>query len=149
MAGIAGLVVGLTVFTPPRDAGRRILRNVYSTLLLVLVTSLVALIIRDWPGLETGSRIAFSGLAIMGVVMLVRIYLAHRLTGSDEPQWERRYVSHVYFTYVSLWVGFAIIPAVRSGNPGLWIPMAVMGVLTAGTLLVHRYERRLGLRPAS
>ncbi|MGH3649519.1 MAG: hypothetical protein ACRDU9_02330 [Acidimicrobiia bacterium] len=68
------------------------------------------------------------------------------MAGRSDGGWERRYVGHVYFTYVSLWVGFAIIPALRSGNPGLWIPVAVIGVLAAGTLLVHRYERRIGLR---
>jgi hypothetical protein len=77
--------------------------------------------------------------------MLFRIYRAHRLAVGREPGWERRYVGHVYFTYISLWVGFAIIPSLRSPNPGLWIPIAVVSVLTAGALLVHRYERRIGV----
>ena len=146
-SGVAGLVVGLTVFAPPRTTRtRRPWRASYNLLLVVLVVSLVALIATDWPDLETGTRIAFSALALLGGVMLTRIYLAQRLAGSREPGWERRYVSHVYFTYVSLWVGFAIIPALRSGNPGLWIPVVVAAVLTAGTLLIHRYERRIGIR---
>lgn len=150
-SGIAGLMVGLAVFAPPHATvvGRRIWRIVYGLLLVVLVVSLLALIVRDWPGLETGARIAFSGLAVLGGVMVARIYLAHRMAASSEPGWERRYVSHVYFTYISLWVGFAIIPALRSGNPGLWVPVAVVSVLTAGTLLLHRYGRRIGLRPTS
>ena len=150
-AGIAGLLVGLAVFAPnqSRGGGRRTWRIAYGALLLVLVASLLALIIRDWDGLGTGSRIAFSGLACLGGVMLARMYLAHRLASGDEPGWERRYVSHVYFTYISLWVGLAIIPALRTNNPGLWIPVAVVGVLAAGTLLIHRYERKIGLRQIS
>jgi hypothetical protein len=147
-SGILGLVVGLSVFTPPESRGgrKRSWRIAYGVLLIILVVSLLALIATDWPGLETGSRLAFSGLAGLGGVMLGRIYLAHRLAGGSGRGWERRYVGHVYFTYVSLWVGFAIVPALRSGNPGLWIPVAVIGVLAAGTLLIHRYERRIGLR---
>lgn len=150
-AGIIGLAVGLAVFPPP-EAGRgpaRIWRITYGGLLVVLVVSLLALLVRDWAGLETGARIAFSGLAVLAGVMLTRIYLAHRLASSREPGWKRRYVSHVYFTYISLWVGFAIVPALRSPMPGLWVPVAVIGVLVAGTLLVHRYERRIGLRTGS
>ena len=71
-----------------------------------------------------------------------------RLAGSRKPGWERRYLGHVYFTYISLWVGFVIVPALGSPNPGVWIPVAVVSVLTAGTMLIHRYEQRLGLRPS-
>jgi hypothetical protein len=148
-SGIVGLIVGLAVFSPsPANERRsRIWRIVYAGLLVVLTVSLLALIVTDWASLETGSRLAFSGLAILAGVMLGRIYLAHRLAGSRIAGWERGYVSHVYFTYVSLWVGFAIIPALRSPAPGLWIPIAVIGVLAAGNVLVHRYERRIGLEP--
>ena len=150
-SGIAGLLVGLTAFQPPKEKGgrRRIWRIGYGGLLVVLIASLLTLIITDWSGLETGSRIAFSGLAVLAGVMLARIYLAHRLVANRMPGWERRYVGHVYFTYISLWVGFAIIPALRSPSPGLWIPVAVVTVLAAGSALVHRYERRIGLRSTS
>jgi hypothetical protein len=143
------LVVGLAVFPPPNTKGGRQhwWRIIYAGLLVVLTVSLLALIATDWTGLETGSRLAFTGLAILAGVMLTRIYLAHRLVSSRDPGWERPYVSHVYFTYVSLWVGFAIIPALRSPAPGLWIPIAVIGVLAAGRTLVHAYERRIGLKP--
>jgi cobalamin synthase len=150
-SGIAGLLVGLTVFQPPKETGGRwrIWRIGYGGLLVILTVSLLALIIRDWSGLETGARLAFSGLAALAVVMLARIYLAHRLVATRVAGWKRRYVGHVYFTYISLWVGFAIVPALRSPNPGLWIPVAVVTVLAAGSALVHRYERRIGLRSTS
>jgi hypothetical protein len=148
-AGIVGLVVGLTVFPPPStNNSRRWWRIAYGGLLVVLLVSLLALIVWDWQGLQTVPRLVFSGLAVLGGVMVTRMYLAHQLAGGSEPGWELRYVQHVYFTYVSLWVGFAIVPALRSPNPGLWIPVAVVGVLAAGTLLINRYERRIGLRAA-
>ena len=149
-SGIAGLVVGLAVFAPPRgsDGVRFVGRIVYGISLVVLVVSLLGLIAKDWPGLEIGARIAFSGLAALGGVMLFRIYRAHRLAESRKPGWKQRYLGHAYFTYISLWVGFAIVPALRSPNPGVWIPVAVVSVLTIGTILFHRYERRIGLRPS-
>lgn len=146
-AGIAGLVVGIALFRPPETrSDRRWLRMVYGGLLAVLAGSLLALIITDWPDLDAIPRIVFSGLAVLAGVMLYRLVLADRIAASGEPRWERPYVGHVYFTYVSLWVGFAIVPALRSGNPGLWIPIAVVGVLAVGTLLIHRYQRRIGIR---
>lgn len=147
-AGVAGLLVGLAVFPPPRTPEfRKWWRITYGLLLVVLIVSLLFMIITDWSGLETGARLAFSGLAGLGLVMIARMLMAHRLAGSGEPGWERRYVGHVYFTYVSLWVGFAIVPALRSPTPGLWIPVAVVAVLTAGSVVLHRYEERIGLRP--
>ena len=150
-SGITGLLVGLTAFQPPKEKGGRwrIWRIGYGGLLAILTVSLLVLIIRDWGGLETGARLAFSGLAALALVMLTRIYLAHRLVANRMPGWERRYVGHVYFTYISLWVGFAIVPALRSPNPGLWIPVAVVTVLVTGSALVRRYERRIGLRSTS
>lgn len=145
-AGILGIVVGMALFSPTLASKRRPWRVVYAGLLVVLTVSLLALITTDWAGLETGSRLVFTGLSILAGVMLVRIYLAHRLASSPEPGWEAIYVNHVYFTHISLWVGFAIVPALRSPMPGLWIPVAVIGVLAAGTVLVHRYQRRIELR---
>jgi hypothetical protein len=148
-AGIAGLVLGLGVFALPRPASeRRLARVAYGAALAILVGSLVILVVTDWPDLETGARIAFTGLTALAGVMLYRYILANRVAESRDADWERRYVGHIYFTYISLWVGFAIVPALRSPSPALWIPVAVIGVLLTGSVLVHRYERRIGVRPA-
>ncbi len=146
-SGLAGLIAGLAVFRPPsiRGGRPRLWRIIYGGLLVILVVSLVALIVKDWAGLETGTRFAFSGLAILAGVMLVRLAVGHRLVSTRASGWERGYVSHVYFTYISLWVGLAIVPAVRSANPGLWIPVAVVAVLAAGRTVLNRYKRRIEL----
>lgn len=147
-SGLLGLIVGVAVFAPPdskRDP-RRSWRLAFAGLIVVLTASLMALIVTDWPALATGARLAFTGLAGLAGVMLIRVWMAHRLVGSRKPGWSRRYVGHIYFAYVSLWVGFAIIPALRSPAPGVWIPIAVAGVLSVGTVLIRRHERRIGLR---
>lgn len=81
--------------------------------------------------------------------MLIRAWMAHSLVGSRKPGRQRRYVGHVYFAYVSLWVEFAIVPALSSPAPGLGIPVAVAGVLSVGTVLIQRHERRTGIRDVS
>lgn len=97
--------------------------------------------LRDWAGLESGARLAFTGLAVLAVVMLIRAYLAHRRVARGGRGWEGRYVNHVYFTYISLWVGLAIVPALRSPDPELWVPIAVAVVLSTGALLVRRFKQ--------
>lgn len=144
-SGIAGLAAGLLVFRPPQRFGGRALRwrAVYAGLLLTLATSLLILVVSDWDGLATGARIAFTGLAVLSLIMLARIYLAHRVANERKHGWEQGYVGHVYFTYISLWVGLAIIPALRTSTPGLWIPVAVIAVLGTGSVLVNRFQRHI------
>lgn len=144
-AGIAALCVGLFVFPPTAAPGRRhYWRAGYAALLVILSGSLLALITVDWAQLAAGARIAFIGLAVLAAVMLTRLYLAHRLADAQGTYWRHRYVSHIYFTYISLWVGLGIVPALRTETPVLWVPVAITATLGIGGVLVHRYERRIG-----
>lgn len=147
-SGIAALAIGLLVFLPPDEPGRRLgWRASYAGLLGILTVSLVLLIAVDWADLAGGARIAFAGLAILAGVMLTRLYLAHRLTaGPAVTGWRRRYVSHIYFTYISLWVGLGIVPALRTDTPAVWVPVAVAAVLGTGAVLVRRYEQQIEAR---
>lgn len=150
-AGITGLIVGLAVFHPPTTSGGspRLWRIAYGSMLAILLFSLLALIAIDWRGLQTSARLAFVGLAGLAGVMVSRMYMAHRLVSDDNREWRHHYVSHVYFTYISLCVGFVIVPALRSNTPALWIPIAVAIVLVTGTILLRLYEQRIGIRPTS
>src|SRR5690606_19911030 len=110
--GVVGLVAGLLALPPPAPgAPRRGWRLLYAACVAALVAGIVALIIRDWPTLEPVVRVVFLGLLGLGLVMGVRLWLAHKLYATGAPRWQERYVGHVYFTYVSLWIGFLIVPA--------------------------------------
>jgi hypothetical protein len=150
-SGIAALVTGLLVFLPPDTPSRRLRwRAGYGALLVTLTISLVLLIAVDWADLAGGARIAFTGLAILAGIMLTRLYLAHRLTTKPAiTGWRRRYVSHVYFTYISLWVGVGIVPALRTDTPALWVPVAIVAVLGTGNVIVGRYVHRIEARTAT
>jgi hypothetical protein len=143
-AGIAGLVAGLASFAPPRDAdGRSWVRWAYLALLAVMFVTLIALVAVDWEGLDTAARIAFAALTGLAAVMMLRIVLAVRVASSREPGWEGRYIGHVYFTYISLWMGFVILPALNLPMPQVTVPVIAVGVLLIGQTLVGRYKRRV------
>jgi hypothetical protein len=40
--------------------------------------------------------------------------LARREASSEPAGWKGRYINHLYFSYVALWVGFLIVPAINS-----------------------------------
>ena len=44
-------------------------------------------------------------------------------SSSDEPGWEGRYIGHVYFTYISLWMGFVILPTLDLPMPQVTVPV--------------------------
>lgn len=143
-AGIAGLVVGLSAIAPEPPRGwLRLLRRAYLPCVAVLLASLAALLVVDWGGLATGVRLAFGGLAGLGAVMVIRLVLAQREVAAQRAGWQGRYIDHVAFSYIALWVGFLVLPALNLPYPQFTVPAVVVAVIGTGALLVSRYRRRV------
>jgi hypothetical protein len=143
-AGIAGLIAGLASFAPPRDAdGRSWVRWIYLACIAVMFVTLIVLVAVDWEGLDTTARVAFTALTGLAAVMMLRIVLAVRVASSHGAGWEGRYISHVYFTYISLWMGFVILPALNLPMPQVTVPVIAVVVLLIGRTLVGRFKRRV------
>ena len=108
-----------------------------------MFVTLIALIVLDWEGLDTTARVAFTALTGLAAVMMLRSVLAARVVSSREPGWEGRYIGHIYFTYISLWMGFVILPALNLPMPQVTVPVIAAAVLVTGQTLVGRYKRRV------
>jgi hypothetical protein len=147
-AGLLGLLTGPVAMRPDVPPGPlRWLSRLYLASLAVLLLSMVALIAVDWAALDIGARLAFTGLAGLGVVIVYRITRAGRESARRLPGWQRRYVAHVYFTYVSLWIGFLVLPALNLPYPYVGVPAVVLLVLALGHVLVTGYQKRLIVEP--
>ena len=143
-AGVGGLLFGLRSLSPPRpEDGKSWLRYLYLLCIAVLLASLVGLIAMDWGDLDTGSRVAFVGLGALGAVMAFRLILARHEARTRGANWSRRYIGHIYFTYISLWVGFLILPTLNLPVPQVLAPLVVIAVLLIGHALVSRYQKRI------
>jgi hypothetical protein len=143
-AGIAGLVAGFPSFALPRDRdGRSWVRWLYLACIAMMLVTLIALVVLDWEGLDAMARVVFTALTGLAAVMMLRIVLAARVVSSDEPGWEGRYIGHVYFTYISLWMGFVILPALNLLMPQVTVPVIAVAILLTGQTLVGRYKRRV------
>ncbi|MPZ52397.1 MAG: hypothetical protein GEU79_06635 [Acidimicrobiia bacterium] len=144
LPGIIGLALGLGVLKPPRPGdGRAWMRWLYTACVAALLLFLVTLVITDWTTLDATAQIAFGGLVVLGAVMGIRLAAAHREAITQATGWEGRYIQHVYFTYISLWIGFLIVPAINSPLPALFVPMVVVGALIVGGTLVSRFKKRV------
>jgi hypothetical protein len=143
-AGVAGLVAGIPSLSPPRPADDRgSWRRLYLLCIVTLVASLVVLVAIDWDELDSGSRIAFSALTGLGAVMTYRIVRALHAASTREGNWRDRYIDHVYFTYISLWEGFVILPALNLPLPQVTVPAVAVAVLLIGHALIGRYKARI------
>jgi hypothetical protein len=136
--------MGLPSFALPRAGdGRSWVRWGYLGCIAIMFATLIALVVLDWEGLDTTARVAFTALTGLAAVMMLRIVLAARVGSSREPGWEGRYIGHVYFTYISLWMGFVILPALNLPMPQVAVPVIAAAVLLTGQTLVGRYKRRV------
>jgi hypothetical protein len=143
-SGVGGLITGLATLPPPRPGDNRgWVRRLYTICIAILIASRVALVAIDWGSLEVGTRIAFGALTGLGAVMMFRIARAQRVASARGANWEQRYIDHVYFTYISLWEGFVILPALDLPLPQVTVPVVAIAVLVVGHTLIARYKRRL------
>jgi hypothetical protein len=143
-AGVGGLLTGLASLSPPRPTDNRgWVRRSYLVFIVILLASMVVLVMIDWASLDGGSRIAFSALVGLGAVMAYRIARAYRQGSAQEITSKERYINHVYFTYISLWEGFVILPALNLPLPQLSVPVVAIAVLLVGHVLIGRYKRRI------
>jgi hypothetical protein len=104
---------------------------------------MVVLVTIDWNDLEVGSRVAFGALTGLGAVMAYRMARAYREASARQQKWQHRYIDHVYFTYISLWEGFVILPALNLPLPQLSVPLVAVAVLLIGHALIARYKARV------
>ena len=144
LPGVIGLLAGVLSLRPPRpDDNRRPWRLIYGACVATLIAGLVGLLAYDWRDLDVVARIAFTGLLALAAVMGYRLHRARREAADRTAGWQGRYVAHVYFTYVSLWAGFLVVPALALPMPQVAVPLVVAAVLVTGSVLVGRYRRRL------
>lgn len=142
--GVVGLLVGVPTLRPPRPGdGRGRWRLIYALCIALVATGLVALLAYDWGTLDATARAAFTGLACLAIVMGYRLRSARSEPARRRDGWQERYVRHVYFTYVSLWIGFLIIPALNLPLPQVGVPFTVVAVLLMGNRLIGQYKERL------
>jgi hypothetical protein len=143
-AGVGGLLTGLASLAPPRPADNRgWVRGLYLLCLVILLSSMVVLVAIDWSDLDAGGRIAFSALIALGALMAYRIVRARGEAAAQDADWQGRYIGHVYFTYISLWEGFVILPALNLPLPQVSVPLVAIAVLLIGHMLIARYKARV------
>lgn len=90
---------------------------------------LVLAIAADWTELPAGTRVLFTALVALGVVMLWRAARARPIRPSRTVPPSARYVERVGFTLVALFDAFIVILVLNAGAPG-WL-VAAAGVLVA------------------
>lgn len=143
-AGIGGLITGLPALIPPVVGhDRRWMREAYVACLAILLTSMIALVTIDWNDLDAAGRIAFLALIGLGAIVGYRLARAHREAALRRDGWRERYVDHVYFTYISLWEGFVILPALNLPLPQVSVPLAAGAVLLIGHTSIARFRARV------
>jgi hypothetical protein len=148
--GVVGLVLGVFAIRPPLDDRFRLgIRRAYLASLVVLAVCLAALVAVDWASRQDSrQRILFGALTVFAFVILARAVLSFRVAQRRPPDWQVRYMNHLYFTYVSLWEGLVIV-TLGDLNAAVWLIVVVaVGLVGLGAALFRRYQRQVLAGPA-
>ncbi len=142
--GVLGLAVGLFSFHPPQTRDFRLwLRRAYAAAIGGLAVFLVGLVALDWSSLGSTPRIVFAALIGLAAVIVARLVLAFRLARQQPAGWQGPYMSHVYFSYISLWEGFFIVGLIDLGAQAWLVGAVAVSVLVVGGILFNSYKRSL------
>jgi hypothetical protein len=104
---------------------------------------LVLAIAVEWTELPAGTRLLFSALAALGVVMLWSAAQARPIRPSRTVLPSARYVERVGFTLVALFDAFIVILVLNAGAPGWLIAAAGVLVAVAGHFVLREARARL------
>lgn len=104
---------------------------------------LVLAIAVEWAELPAGTRVLFTALTFLGVVMLWCAARARPIRPARTAPPSPRYVQYVGFTLVALFDAFIVILVLNAGAPG-WL-VAAVGVLVAvaGHFVLREAKARL------
>ncbi|MCP2256037.1 hypothetical protein LY13_004820 [Prauserella aidingensis] len=139
-AAVAALGLGIAALRFPP-----LLRAHTATIVIMTAALPVAIALR-WAERAPATTAIFSGLAVLGAVMIVRAVLAER---SARLGRRRDVLSHVGFNVIALVTGFLILPAMRSGlGPFAVVATAVL-VPVVGSTTLHLLRRRLPVDTAA
>jgi hypothetical protein len=147
LCGTIALLVGCFALRPPAGRGGIAFR-VYGLALGGMVSLVIAVVAADWSRLQTGQRVTFSLLCLLGVYTGWRGYRAWRESVRRSRGWQSRYIDNVGFTLISLFDGFAIVAAIDLGAPlPVVIGVGVLGV-AAGIWAISVARSRIGITTA-
>lgn len=141
--GLLALIAGLPAFSPTATGRRLWWRHVYAACVATMIVGLVILLVYDWGELDVVPQVAFSGLTVLALVMGYRVWRGYAEAAQRNEGWRTRYVDHIFFTYVALWIGLFVVPALNFPLPQVTIPVMIVVVLGIGHLFLTRYKRRL------
>lgn len=123
------LLAGCVVIARPA-LGRGALFGTYWWSLVAMQVFLVLAIAVEWAILDTVTRVIFTALAVLGLVMLWSADQGRRIRPTDTSvRPSARYVDRLGFTLISLFDAFIVVFVLNSGAP-VWAVVAA-GVLIA------------------
>lgn len=131
LGGAVAFIAGCIILVPSlsyqaRSAGLR----VFLAGLAVLILSLWAVVIYDWPGLLLAQKITFGALSLLALYMAWRAVQAFRVFYGRASGGRQEFTDHIGFNLISLFDGFVIVSALDLGAPGWLVGLiAILGVV--------------------
>lgn len=117
--------------------------RVYAGSLLAMLAFVAGSIAVGWAGLDTTTRLIFTGLTGLGLYMVWRAGRAHTRLRRQDRGWRPKYLDDVGFTLISLFAGFVIVGAIDLGLPAWLVVLAAVGGVAAGIQAMKKVKTRL------
>jgi hypothetical protein len=111
--------------------------------LVGLLVFMVAAIAAHWSELDTATQLIYSGLVVLGLVMLARALRGRSRLARRSSGWRAGYLDDVGFTLISLFDGFVIVGAIDLNVPGWLVAVIAVAGVVGGVLAMRQVKKRL------
>ena len=111
--------------------------------LFMMEIFLTVAIYYHWDGLDYVTKIAFSGLGVLGIYMLWRGFQAMQAIKSKKNDSRLRVTDHVGFILISLFDGFSIVAALDLNAPGWLVGIIAVGAILVGIQAINIRKKHL------
>ena len=145
LSATGAFIVGIVLLFQNKTLRQRQLARAVLVLLMLMEVFLVIAIISHVTSLPAMTQIIFLGLAVLGLYMIWHAVQAVSVLQAPSGN-QGAVIDHIGFILISLFDGFAIVPALDLHAPGWLVAVVAVGAVALGIYAINGRKKSLPMQ---